>query len=69
MLCKIARPLIDKEYLPDPPERPQKGNEKGGEKGGGKARWMRRWHVESVPTRLTLAPRHIISYTSPTCHT
>jgi len=33
MLCKIARPLIDNENLPDPPERPQGKGEKGGGKG------------------------------------
>lgn len=32
MLCKIARPLIDHEHLPDPPER-TKGKGKGEEKG------------------------------------
>merc|ERR1712187_395710 len=33
MLCKIARPLIDGESLPDPPEGSRKG---GGKDGGGK---------------------------------
>ena len=31
---KIARPLIDNENLPDPPERPQGKGEKGGGKAG-----------------------------------
>mmetsp|Transcript_71260 Transcript_71260/g.183702 ORF Transcript_71260/g.183702 Transcript_71260/m.183702 type:complete len:303 (-) Transcript_71260:181-1089(-) len=43
MLCKIARPLIDGEHLPDPPERAQRdrptggkgGDRKGGGDGGG----------------------------------
>ncbi|CAE7813902.1 PDF1B [Symbiodinium sp. KB8] len=38
MICKIARPLIDNENLPDPPDRPQKGGEKGEGKGGGKGK-------------------------------
>lgn len=38
MLCKIARPLIDHEHLPDPPDRPAKGKGKGdkGDKGDDK---------------------------------
>eukprot|EP00438_Fugacium_kawagutii_P009841 Skav202174 [mRNA] locus=scaffold482:112520:118162:+ [translate_table: standard] len=35
MLCKIARPLIDREVLPDPPDRSAKGKGKDG-KGDGK---------------------------------
>merc|ERR1719464_1971006 len=35
MLCKIARPLIDGEFLPDPPERSRAVNPEGAKSGGG----------------------------------
>eukprot|EP00932_Pfiesteria_piscicida_P009418 SRR837773.20145.p1 GENE.SRR837773.20145~~SRR837773.20145.p1 ORF type:complete len:447 (-),score=145.94 SRR837773.20145:246-1586(-) len=42
MLCKIARPLIDGEFLADPPDRPNRGGDRdrgggdrGGDRGGG----------------------------------
>jgi len=38
MLCKIARPLIDNEPLPDPTPRPGKGEGKGKDKDGDKGK-------------------------------